>query len=621
MKDLLLFSALAGLVWIPLGTAALRLLGGGELPAGRAVAFALGMGAWGLGVLLLGSAGALHPAVVGAAVLLCSVLAFRGARPAPFAKTTPGVRGETLLVLLLAGVSAAYAVLMAASAFAPETAFDALNVYLPYARASAATRRIAFAPNNWNSSMPMLPVMAYATAFLFSGQHLAKLINAGCWLACGGVVYAFAARRWSRVHGAAAAALVWSSPVALYEATTSLIDLPFALFSAVALMALLEWTAGASPAWLRLSAAALGLALGCKYHALFLAPPILAVLAWEIAAVRKRPWGELVRAAVSYGIIAGALWLPWLVRAWLYTRNPVFPLANSLFKSPYFTPAMDSAARAAYRLEGVGDGWRELLKLPWLVTFEPGPFRGTLGVVFLPALAAALLLRRRIPEVRYLALVTGIFFYEWALTAQEVRYLLPLLPALAWIAAVALFGGAPDPKRPRSALSTWAGAAVVAGCALSSWPTVYPRWTREWTYWHSYQSPWRLLLGRQSAEEFLRRDVPSFAVYDWVNAHLTDRNRILLLNDASQFYSRVPTLYSYTVEGEEVLLQPTVERLLERLSESRIDHVLLNYNGIAPLPGVDPRPGVAAFLDPGFRARWLEEIYARNNVVLYRVRR
>jgi hypothetical protein len=75
------------------------------------------------------------------------------------------------------------------------------------------------------------------------------------------------------------------------------------------------------------------------------------------------------------------------------------------------------------------------------------------------------------------------------------------------------------------------------------------------------------------------------------------------------------------VEGEEILLQPTVELLLERLSGSRIDHVLLNYNGIAPLPGVDPRPGVAAFLDPGFRARWLEEIHARNNVVLYRVRR
>jgi hypothetical protein len=617
LKDFLLFCAIGGLLWIPLGTAALRLIGGGALPAGGAVAFALGMGAWGLAVLLLGSVGALQPAVVGAAVLFCSVLVFRGPRTAADAKTrASSVRGEMMIVLLLTGISTAYAVLVAASAFAPETAFDALNVYLPYARVSAAARRIAFAPNNWNSSMPMLPVMSYATAFLFSGQHLAKLINAGCWLACGGVVYAFAARRWSRLHGAAAATLVWSSPVALYEATTSLIDLPFALFSAVALMALLEWTAGAAPAWLRLSAAALGLALGCKYHALFLAPPILAVLAWEIVAVRKRPWGELARAAAWYGVIAGALWLPWLIRAWVYTGNPVFPLANSVFKSPYWTPAMDSAARAAYLLEGVGTGWRELLKLPWLVTFDAGPFRGTLGVVFLPALVAALAFRRRIPEVRYLALVTAIFFYEWALTAQEIRYLLPLLPALAWVASIVLFG-----EKPVSVWRSWAAATVVAACALSSWPTVYPRWTREWTYWHSYQSPWPLLLGRQSEEEFLRRDVPSFAVYDWINAHLTDHNRVLLLNDASQFYSRVPTLYSYTVEGEEILLQPTVELLLERLSGSRIDHVLLNYNGIAPLPGVDPRPGVAAFLDPGFRARWLEEIHARNNVVLYRVRR
>ena len=97
------------------------------------------------------------------------------------------------------------------------------------------------------------------------------------------------------------------------------------------------------------------------------------------------------------------------------------------------------------------------------------------------------------------------------------------------------------------------------------------------------------------------------------------RDRILLLNDAAQFYARVPTLYSYTVEGEEILLQETSEGVLRKLKESGITHVLLNYNGVAPLPGVVPRRGVYFFMDPTFQEKHLETMYAKNNVVLYRL--
>ncbi len=128
------------------------------------------------------------------------------------------------------------------------------------------------------------------------------------------------------------------------------------------------------------------------------------------------------------------------------------------------------------------------------------------------------------------------------------------------------------------------------------------------------------LLGRESAEEYVERDVPSIYVYEYVNRHLSPRDRILLLNDASQFYSQVPTLYSFTVEGEALLLERTEEGVLRRLKESGITHVLLNYNGLAPLPGVAPRRGVYFFLDQGFQQRHLEPIYARNNVTLYRLR-
>jgi hypothetical protein len=151
-------------------------------------------------------------------------------------------------------------------------------------------------------------------------------------------------------------------------------------------------------------------------------------------------------------------------------------------------------------------------------------------------------------------------------------------------------------------------------------PPVYPLWAREWTYWHGYRSPLPYLLGRETRQEYLIRDVPSIYVYDFVNRNLAAGSRILLLNDASQFYANVPTLYSFTVEGEKILGEATEQGVLMRLKESGISHVLLNYNGIAPLPGVEPRRGVYLFLDPGFQARFLEPLFSAKHVTLYRVR-
>jgi hypothetical protein len=59
---------------------------------------------------------------------------------------------------------------------------------------------------------------------------------------------------------------------------------------------------------------------------------------------------------------------------------------------------------------------------------------------------------------------------------------------------------------------------------------------------------------------------------------------------------------------------------MRKLKEAGISHVLLNYNGIRPLPGVAPRVGVYFFLDRKFQEKYLEPVHSYNNVVLYRVR-
>jgi hypothetical protein len=620
LRDLGICGLFAFILWAPLGRVVLVRLIGRANSSGFGVSLALGMGFWGLWTLLLGLLGILYPAVLASSALLVFAV-FRLDRHLGIVSGTPGRdRRELPALAAFALLSACYIAIALGGAAAPELAFDALNVHLPYARDAAASHRAGFAPNNWSSVMPALPLMSYINGFLFSGLTLVKLVNVLVFVAGGLLIYSYLSRWWGKLRGIAGAALFWSCPVAVYEATTALIDLPLTLYSALAVFSLLEWTRTKAEGDLRLSAVTLGLAFGCKYHSAFWVLPLLVIIVWEILAVRRRSVIEAMRTAAVYGLLAFAFFVPWAVRAWWYTGNPVFPAANSIFRSAYFPPSMESAAAAAYANEGVGRGVRALIALPWTVTFHPGPFRGTLGLIFLPGVALAVM-RFRVREIGYGLLAAAAYFAAWALTAQEIRYLLPLLPLVSFLTVGGFLGTSPGAAPTRVARIIRAVCiALLIAAAAAALPPVYPLWAREWTYWHSYKSPVAYLTGRESAAEYVLRDVPSAYVYEYINRNLTPGDRILLLNDSAQFYSSVPTLYSFTVEADRILMDTTEEGVIGKMRESGLTHVLLNYNGIAPLPGVTPRLGVYFFLDGKFRERCMEPVFSRNNVTLYRFR-
>jgi hypothetical protein len=501
-------------------------------------------------------------------------------------------------------------------------------VHLPYARDSAAAHRAGFVRNNWSAMMPSLPLMSYITAFLFSDVTLAKLFNVLCYLLGGGILFWFVRRWWGTGHAVAACVLFWSCPVVLYEATTTMIDLPLTVFSEVAVLSLLEWVRRKNSAFFWVSAISLGLALGCKYHAVFWILPLLAVIWQHEAGVRMCDKRRVLMIVLRYSVVSFLIYLPWLVRAYVYTGNPVFPVANNIFKSPLFPPTMDAAAQDVYVNLREGFSLIKMLKLPWAVIFQPASFHGTLGAIFFVGTLFALL-RHKTPQVRNGLFCALIYFGSWAMTAQEIRYLLPVVPLLAMITAAGLLGTSPAPAVEGGEtgrvplirrLGYYCGMSAILAGSCMAFPPIYSKLVRDWTYWHAFVSPFPYLSGRQTREEFLQRDVPSIYVFDYINKNLKSSDFVYLLGEGAAFYSKVPTLYSFTVDGDSVLLQESEKGVLERLRQLRITHVLVNYSSIAPSSsGAKIRPGAYVFLDKAFLERHLVPLYARNNVSLYRV--
>jgi len=632
LKNIAWCTAFALILWAPLGRWILDRWAEKGLCNATSLSITLGMGTWALWVLFLGVMGLLYRSllVISGIVFYAVLRLDRYIFPRKSESENPRrSAGQLVVISVLAVIALIYFSLIFASAFAPELSWDALNVHLPYARDSAIAHRAGFARNNWSSLMPSLPLMSYITAFLFSGATLAKLFNALCYLLGGGILYWFARRWWGTVHAVAASVLFWSCPVALYEATTTMVDLPLTIFSGIAVLSLLEWVRRENSAFFWLSAISLGFALGCKYHAGFWILPLLAVIWRQDVKARLQENRHALMLVLRYSAVAFLIYLPWLLRTYIYTGNPVFPVANSIFQSPLFPPTMNAAARDVYVNLREGFSLTALLKLPWAAFFQPASFRGTLGAVFFIGTLLALL-RYKMPQVRNGLFCALIYFGFWAATAHEIRYLLPLLPLLAILTTAGLLGTGPASlmeggKTTNAALirrlAYYGGLLIIVAGSCMAFPPVYSKLVRDWTYWHSFVSPFPYLAGRQTREQFLQRDVPSIYVFNYINKNLKSNDLVYLLGEGAVFYSEVPALYSFTVDGDSVLLQASEEGVMERLRQLHITHVLLNYNSVStPVSGVTIRPGAYVFLDKAFLERRLVPLFSQNNVVLYQVK-
>ncbi len=151
--------------------------------------------------------------------------------------------------------------------------------------------------------------------------------------------------------------------------------------------------------------------------------PLLAWAAWRHRAARPRP-GAFAFAVLLLLVVGGSSY----AMAWLRTGNPVLPMLNDVFRSPYFTVQRFDDLRWHQGFD---------LALPWRMTFHTSAYvegwDGALGLV-LVALSGAWLLALAERRTRGLAAGATFAIALPLLPLQYARYVHPgivlLLPAL-----------------------------------------------------------------------------------------------------------------------------------------------------------------------------------------------
>jgi hypothetical protein len=438
-------------------------------------------------------------------------------------------------------------------ALLPPTGWDSLVYHLQGPRHYLEAHRLVAVPENFYLNWPAQVEMLFTWGMLLKDHTLAKLLNWAFWLLIAAMLYALGRRTSGARVGSWAAALWAAVPLAAEVAGVAYVDLGLTAYVLAAFYAFMRWSESGHDGWLVLSTLFAGFAMSTKYTAVTWLGLLLLLFvyhAWRHQ--RRRPSWILIRA-VLFALVAGLVVLPWLIKNWVVTGNPAYPLL--------FGGVGWNATREAWLYwpgQSYSQNLLDYLALPWLMTVlgtaGTASFNATAGPLLLCLVPLAFLVRGR-PRVANYGLVLvvaqfavfAIMIWRYLYLAQT-RLVLASFPFLCLAAAYAL-----DRLSlwDRSSLRlSWLVGVVVTLVMVTTLLTEAQAFL--------LQRPFAPLVGLESGEDYLSRKL---------GYHIEAMRNT---NDRLPSHSRV--IYFWEPRGYYGQSQALADPTLDNLSQLRVRH-------------------------------------------------
>ncbi|HET7583838.1 MAG TPA: glycosyltransferase family 39 protein [Gemmatimonadaceae bacterium] len=516
------------------------------------------------------------------------------------------------------------------AALAPEREYDAVWFHLWFPQLALQHGTLVDVPSEYVSLYPMTWELWFGYGLALGGPVAAKLLHFVCLPALA-MLGAAAARRWGRASPMLTAALVATVPLAMWDASTAYVDLATTLYVALVVLALVRYVEERRAQWLAIAAIALGVALATKHLALFvalLACGGLAVTLWW----RERNVVRALRPALLLGVIALLIPLPWYLRAWHATGNPVFPELYHLFGAPSARWDAQSDAGLHSFMEHFGRSrtLAHLLTLPWDATMHAARYDGTTGPLFLAILPAFALARPRRGAVIAIGLFTLAFVLLWAspVASFQLRWLLPLLPFVAWLAAIAARHLVALTRRAagrRAARIVVGALALLLVLDLPFFTPLHERDRHGWSGWLNgtlHGVPVAVVAGAESRDTFLARQIRTYTAWKWIDRSLPADARLLTWSGGDHLYSHRARINVFAPLARAAAWARPADRAsaFDSLGALGVDYLLLDRrflhdNGLPDFTWED-----FALTDSATRATRYELVYENDHALVYRVR-
>lgn len=535
-------AAFVGVAWFGLGSFVLRFLR--PEPAERhshilefVMRPAVGAAVWSLIFFILGIAGAYNTAVaviclaIGIGLAAIGFTRVREAREESRVPEKANVSDKLLLLLIALPVVLAFI-----TSLAPPTAKDTLLYHFSVPKQFIAQGSSAFIEGNIASYLALGTEMHVVWSMLLGniiGQRVGEAVaGAAVWMFFPLLLAAIfgsarelgISRSWSLIAVLIAATV----PTAYHVAASAYIDLALALYITLAIYALTRWWKTPGTGWLVLIAIFLGAALSAKLTTLFVIAAFALVILLRARDTESASAGKLAAGGFAALMLAGVIASPWYLRTWAETGSPVFPFYMSIWEGEakgwdVERSNLFQAMNSQYG--GATKSAADHLLTPWNVSVSAQPerfedFDGVLGFAFLfglPIVIFALWKFELSTEAKICAGVAAIMFLFWMFSSQQLRYLLPIVPALAIaiVASVETVSSKRETFNKIAAVSLGVAAVVCLATTAA---------------WFLRKAPVRTVLGGETRDAYLARNLDHYPYYQWINTETPADVKVWLIN-------------------------------------------------------------------------------------------
>lgn len=503
-----------------------KLVDGGE---GLAIEASLGLGFTAFTFLLLGLAGLFHPAALTGSVLLLGWLAWPelGALAYDSARLPHRVAAEArqggFLGMGVTMIGLAILLLSALEALTPPTENDALMYHLQAPRLFLEVGHLFPMPEVWQANGPLQTEMLYALGLAFGTDTFARLIHLLFTVLLVVATYGAAAREMGARGGWFSVAVLVGIPILPIWGSLALTDMAWALYSFLAVLAVMRWTSDGHKGRLAIGGLLAGFAIGSKYLGLGIG---LLLVGWIAISQRQSGIRRRFASILLFSTCAAAVAGPWFLKNLVWTGNPVYPF---FLGGPGWTPERLSALMTYLRSFGAGTGVAKALLLPLNVYVRHAEFGTIMTSIDIPSplfvLALASPWVKPPPGWRSLAILSLVAAMTWAIGSQQIRFLLPLYPLLTLLSVATLLWI--DKRSQRRGLRVVLPALAIGLLAATlAYQVLYAASTR----------PIPVVLGLESKASFLRRSLYDYSAMEFIDGELATDARVALLWDGRGYY-------------------------------------------------------------------------------------
>lgn len=350
----------------------------------------------------------------------------------------------------------------------PPVSRDALNHHLAIPKIYLMHGGMHEIPSMHFSYFPMNLDLLYILPLWLGFDIGAKYIHFTFALLTATLIYRYLNKHLGQIYGAFGALLFLTTPIIIKLSVTAYVDLGLICFAWTCLYFLLCWIdTNFSINYLIFAGIACGLGLGTKYNGLILLFITASMVPLLYSRMRNRTLSPRDHRGRNINSIVGlqhsliflstalVFFSPWMLRNWVWTHNPVYPLYNNVFNPQEAQKTLEpsseqdqSASKNAFliRKNEYNESFLQTITIPIRAFFQgkddnPQFFDGKLNpsLLILPFFAFLRSHKSSLPaSLAHRNILTGfsILFILFVLFESDfrIRYMAPAIPALVILA-------------------------------------------------------------------------------------------------------------------------------------------------------------------------------------------